>query len=64
MQNRETCVHTYISENFNGEALWDEDGVAELAADVPGVRVVDCLIIEVLLAQTEVQVSVWDSQHF
>jgi hypothetical protein len=56
--------NTYISEDFDGEALWDEDGVAELAADVPGVRVVDCLIIEVLLAQTEVQVGVWDSQHF
>jgi hypothetical protein len=55
---------TYISEDFDGEALWDEDGVAELAADVPGIRVVDCLIIEVLLAQTEVQVGVWDSQHF
>jgi hypothetical protein len=56
--------NTYISEDLDCEALWDEDGVAELAADVPGVRVVDCLVIEVLLAQTEVQVGVWDSQHF
>jgi hypothetical protein len=56
--------NTYISEDLDGEALWDEDGVAELAADVPGVRAVNCLVIEVLLAQTEVQVGVWDSQHF
>jgi len=58
------CNNTYISKDLDGEALWDEDGVAELAADVPGVRVVNCLVIEVLLAQTEVQVGVWDSQHF
>jgi hypothetical protein len=58
------CNNTYISEDLDGEALWDEDGVAELAADVPGVRVVNCLVIEVLLAQTEVQVGVWNSQHF
>ena len=64
MQKGQHVHNTYISEDLDGEALWDEDGVAELAADVPGVRVVDCLVIDVLLAQTEVQVGVWNSQHF
>jgi hypothetical protein len=32
------CNNTYISEDLDGEALWDEDCVEELAADVPGVR--------------------------
>ena len=35
MLSRELMLVTYISEDLHGEALWDEDCVAELAADMP-----------------------------
>ena len=54
----------YILEDLKGQALWDEDSLAKLAANVAWVRIVHGFVIKLLLAQSEVQVGLWYSQHF
>jgi hypothetical protein len=55
---------SYILEDFKGEAFRDKNSLAKLAANVAGIRIVHCLIIELFLAQTEVDVGLRYSQHF
>ena len=55
---------SYILEDLKGKALWDQDSLAKLAANVAWVRVVHGFVIKLLLAQSEVQVGLWNSQHF
>jgi hypothetical protein len=55
---------SYILEYFESESLGDEYALAEIAADVAGVRIVHRLIIQLLLTQSEVHMAHWYSQHF
>ena len=55
---------SYILEDLKGKALWDQDSLAKLAANVAWVRVVHGFVIKLLLTQSEVQVGLWNSQHF